>query len=110
MSDEVQDLIMSTIEASLDAQLRAVRRLRKLQKGEEPAKERSRSQMSIVRDVLQVADRPLHVTEIIERAKGMFGIELERESIVSALSKKVIRKDTFKRTDKNTFELLGGDS
>lgn len=37
----------------------------------------------------------------------MFGVKLERESLVSALSKKVMKKDRFIRTGKNTFALKG---
>jgi hypothetical protein len=36
-----------------------------------------------------------------------FGIKLERESLVSALSKKVLKEDRFVRTGKNTFALKG---
>ena len=35
-----------------------------------------------------------------------FGFRIDRESLVSSLSKKVVRRDRFFRTDKNTFGLL----
>jgi hypothetical protein len=53
--------------------------------------------------------KPLHVTEIIDRVEKVHGKRLERESIVSALVKKVQRGDRFVRTDKNEFALKGGN-
>ncbi len=106
MSDNVQEVILKTIEASLEAQLRAVRRLRKGSIEDVTASRKSRSQLSVVYDVLNKSGVPLHVSEIIERAKVDFDCTIDRESIVSSLSKKVVKKDTFRRTDKNTFELI----
>jgi hypothetical protein len=65
----------------------------------------STSQMSIVIDILQ--DGPLHVTEIISQAQERYGVVLDRESVVSALTKKVKKGVTFVRTAPNTFGLLG---
>jgi len=45
------------------------------------------------------------VSEIIAKAEKVFGAKLERESLVSALSKKVMKGDRFIRTGKNTFAL-----
>jgi hypothetical protein len=56
-------------------------------------------------DVLKKAGRPLHVTEIIARIKKSFGDDVSRESLVSALTKKVAAADRFTRPDKNTFGL-----
>ena len=53
--------------------------------------------------------KPLHVSEIIERVHKQHGLTLERESIVSTLTKKVNRGSRFVRTDKNVFALKGGD-
>jgi len=39
-------------------------------------------------DVLRRAGVPLHVTEILRRVQADHGVRLDRESIVSALSKK----------------------
>src|SRR5271154_714831 len=49
---------------------------------------------------------PLHVAVIIERIQQAFGIAVDRESLVSSLTKKVARNDRFSRTEKNTFGLL----
>jgi hypothetical protein len=43
---------------------------------------------------------------IIARIEQAFAVSVDRESLVSALSKKVARRDRFARTEKNTFALL----
>src|ERR1700739_967020 len=109
MSQEIRKIILETVESVLDAQLRAVRRLRR---GEQPAQtatqkthHRSRSQMNMVEDLLVEAGQPLHISAIIEQAKSRFNQALDRESLVSALTKRVKRKDRFVRTGPNTFGL-----
>ena len=62
--------------------------------------------MSALPLVLQTARRPLHIAEILELASKRFNVELDRESVVSALAKRVARKDRFMRTAPNTFALL----
>jgi hypothetical protein len=62
--------------------------------------------MSIIYDLLLSTQKPLHVTEIIKRAKLYFNIDLDRDSIVSALSKKVKSGRMFKRVAANTFTIL----
>lgn len=104
MDDGIRDAILESVEASLEAQLRAVRRLRRR---EEPRKEtRSKKRMSQVDmayDILRRAACPLHVNEILERIRVVHGVAVDRESLVSSLSKKVARGDRFVRTGKNTF-------
>ena len=56
-------------------------------------------------DVLKKARSPLHVSEIIDRIQTQFGIAIDRESLVSSLSKKIARQDRFLRTERNTFSL-----
>jgi hypothetical protein len=106
MSQNIKDLILETIESSLEAQLRAVRRLRSPQSTQ--PKRKSKSQVDMVFDVLSAADGPLHIAEIIAKVNAKFGVELNRESIVSALTKKITRGDRFRRTARNTFGLIGG--
>jgi len=106
MNDETKDLILGVFEASLDAQLRAVRRLRH---GEpSAAKRRPRtglSQVNLAFDILKKARSPLHVSQILDRIQAQFGVTIDRESLVSSLSKKVARGDRFLRPAKNTFAL-----
>lgn len=103
--NDIRDIILDTIEESLDAQLRAVRRLRKPAL-EKEIKEKSMSQMDMVYDILQ-RSQPLHITEIIDQIERIHGVRPDRESLVSALTKKVMREERFVRTGKNTFALKG---
>jgi len=106
VNDDIMDVILSTFEASLQAQLRAVRRLR--QGPAESARlrpKRGRSQVDMAYDILKKARGPLHVSEILERLRTQFGVAVDRESLVSSLSKKVAREDRFLRPEKNTFAL-----
>jgi hypothetical protein len=64
------------------------------------------SQVDMAFDILKKPASPLHVSVIIERIHASFGVAVDRESLVSALSKKVERGDRFIRTEKNTFALL----
>jgi hypothetical protein len=56
-------------------------------------------------DILKKARAPLHVSQILERLQAQFGVTVDRESLVSSLSKKVARGDRFLRPEKNTFTL-----
>lgn len=108
--DGVRTAILSAIEASLDAQLRAVRRLRVDGDVDQrpPRKRIGRSQVDVAEDVLRRAGEPLHVSEIVSRAKASLGVELDRESLVSALTKKIIRGVRFVRVGPNEFALKPG--
>lgn len=106
MNDDIKDAVLSVFEASLEAQLRAVRRLRQGQTGEaKPRPSKGRSQVEMAFDILKRARTPLHVSEIIDRIQTQFGVTVDRESLVSSLSKKVARQDRFLRPEKNTFSL-----
>jgi hypothetical protein len=105
-NENTRDTILEAMEAGLEAQLRAVRKLRKPgSQGGAARKKEGMSQIDIVYDILRKARRPLHVAEIIERAEKLHGARLDRESLVSALAKRVARADRFVRTDPNTFAL-----
>jgi hypothetical protein len=56
-------------------------------------------------DILKKARSPLHVSAILDRIQSRFHITVDRESLVSSLSKKVARGDRFLRPQKNTFSL-----
>lgn len=104
--DHLKDLILGTVEASLDAQLRAVRRLRHGDPAATtPRPRKGLSQVDMAHDVLKKARGPLHVSEILTRIEAHFHVPVDRESLVSSLTKKVARGDRFVRTDRNTFGL-----
>jgi predicted transcriptional regulator len=98
-------------EILLKSQLKAVRQILKEGKAPEHKPRRNgRSQMSIIYDILLAAQKPLHVTDIIARAKENLNVDLDRESIVSALSKKIKSGHMFKRVAPNTFVILDSTS
>jgi predicted transcriptional regulator len=93
-------------EALLKAQLKVLRRfLKKDKKEEDKPVRKSRSKMSVVKDILEKSSTPLHVAVIINKAKSDHQTIIDRESIVSAISKKVSKGDTFIRLAPNTFGL-----
>ena len=104
--EDIRDIILDTMVVSLEAQLRALKRLRGSAEEEEP-REKSMSQIDIAFNILSAAGTPLHVSQIIAEAEKSYGVKLDRESLVSALSKKVMKEDRFVRTGKNTFALKG---
>ena len=111
--DPIRETILETVEACLDAQLRAVRKLRNASStGSSPdspsagAKNaKGRSQLDMAFDILKEVGHPLHIGELLERIHTRFGQRVDRESLVSALTKRVQRADRFVRTQKNTFGL-----
>ncbi len=105
MSDDLRDTVLSAIEQSLDAQLRAVRRLRKGPIEDAPRKRARLSQVDMSYDILKRARTPLHIAELLARIRSAYGVMVDRESLVSSLTKKVARGDRFLRTQPNTFGL-----
>ena len=107
---ELESVVLDTLVSSLEAQLRAVERIRdnlpRARKKSNTATAGPRSQLDLVEDVLRRAGSPLHIDEVLGRVLKAHGVSLDRESIVSALSKKVHRGERFARTGKNTFALL----
>jgi len=106
LKETIQETILDVLEASLDAQLRAVRRLRRDPvPPTRPASRKGLSQVDMAYDVLKKARGPLHISDLLARIKRTFGVAVDRESVVSSLTKKVARGDRFVRTEKNTFGL-----
>lgn len=105
----VRDAVLSAMEASLEAQLRAIRRLRLDPEGSSSNRPRAPlSQVAMAEEVLRRAGTSLHVSEIIERIKKNHHVEIDSESLVSALSKRVQRGDRFVRSGPNEFALAPG--
>jgi hypothetical protein len=102
--EEIRDIILDSMVVSLEAQVRALKRLRGTVEEDEPRK-KSLSNLDIVFNILNASEMPLHISQIIADAEKTFSVKLERESLVSALSKKVMKGERFVRTGKNTFAL-----
>jgi hypothetical protein len=108
IQDPVQRAVLNAFEVALDAQLRAIRKLKNPDVEKKQGRAGSMSQVDMIYDILQRAGKPLHITEILERVEKVFGKQLDRESVVSSLVKKIQRQDRFVRTDKNVFALKPG--
>jgi hypothetical protein len=99
--------LIEILESTSLAQLRALRALRRAQdRNLSPVPAKRKSNMVIIYDILLAANGPLHVKDILQRAKKDHRRQLSRESLVSALTKKVLDQNTFTRTAPNTFDLL----
>ena len=106
MESKIPEWFLSFYESLFLAQLRTVRQLKspkpKKSKGIEG---KSMSNMDMTIDILRRAQRPLHISEIIAQVKTRHGVTLDRESLVSALVKKVHRRQGLSRSAPNTFEI-----
>jgi len=106
MESKIPEWFLSLYESLFLAQLRTVRQLKspkpKKSKGIEG---KSMSNMDMAIDILRRAQRPLHISEIIAQVKTRHGVTLDRESLVSALVKKVHRRQGLSRSAPNTFEI-----
>ena len=63
------------------------------------------SNLDVVEDILASANQPLHISKIIQIAKNDYNLTLERDSIVSAIIKKIRFGVRFERIAPNTFTL-----
>lgn len=63
------------------------------------------SNIDVVQNVLKIAGHPLHVSDIIKMAHDQYQVQLNRDSIVSAILKKINAGQTFIKTAPNTFAL-----
>ncbi len=106
MESKIPEWFLSFYESLFSAQLRAIRQMRspKPRKTRETQK-KGMSHMYMAIDILQRAQSPLHISEIIAQVKTKYGITLDRESLVSALVKKVHRRQGLSRTAPNTFQI-----
>jgi hypothetical protein len=100
--------LLQILETTTHAQLRALRLLRRPGRPPGPATDGGPrpSNIEIVARLLHQAGKPLHIDEIMAQAKKRYGRKLSRESLVSALTKKVLDQNTFCRPEPNTFDLL----
>ena len=101
-NQSLKDTIYEVAETLLEAQLRAIRRLRGSGK-EASALQKGMSQVDMAYDILVKIGAPLHINEIIRNIETTHRIQVDRESLVSAITKKVTRGDRFSRVGKNTF-------
>ena len=103
MTDSTRDEVLAAFELVLETQLRAVRRLR----GGRPRRAESKglSNVDMSFEVLRRAKAALHVDDLIVAIAQAYGVQPARDSLVSALTKKVVAGDRFEKTAPNTFGL-----
>jgi hypothetical protein len=103
-----KDELITVMESTLKAQLRELRHLRGCgRRGAQSVGEGSakKSNMSLIKDILTEAKEPLHINEIIDRARRKHSVKLNRESVVSAMTKKILDGRDFRRAGRNVFAL-----
>lgn len=105
MADSTRDEILAAFELALDAQLRAVRRLRGRRASSRRAAGKGMSNVDMSFEVLRRAKTPLHVDDLIIAIAQSYGVQPARDSLVSALTKKIAAGDRFEKTAPNTFGL-----
>ena len=103
--------LLEILDNMLSAALREIRRARAL--GPAPAlpkrnSDKSKSNTELCIDVLVQAARPLHVSALVD-ALTKKGVRTSRDSLVSALTKRLAPRGPFVRTAANTFGLAGRD-
>ena len=106
MADLTKTDLIDVFEKTLKGQLRALRSMRKKPAGRPKRERNKKSNMEVIESILRAARAPLHINEIIQRAQKLYSRRLQRESIVSALTKKVLDQQTFCRVGRNVFALL----
>ena len=109
MESKIPEWFLSFYESLFSAQLRTVRQLKSPRpKKAKRREEKGMSNMYMALDILRRAQGPLHISEIIAQVKTKYGVTLDRESLVSALVKKVHRHQGISRTAPNTFQIETG--
>lgn len=107
--------ILEVMDRVLSAALREVRNARARQPVPEGVAETvesgelRKSQTLLCIDILKEAARPLHVGALLAALETR-GVRTTRESLVSAISKKLKPLGAFVRTGPNTFGLAGRDT
>ena len=106
MESKIPEWFLSFYESLFLAQLRTIRQLKSPKpKKAKGTRDKSMSNMDMAIDILVKAKSPLHISEIIAQVKTKYGVTLDRESLVSALVKKVHRRQGLSRTAPNTFQI-----
>jgi hypothetical protein len=106
--------ILEVVERVLTAALREVRRARELEPpsgavlAEQSSRYRRKSVLRICEDILNGLPSPLHVTRLLEELAKR-GVKSNRESLVSAITKRRHPNGPFVRTAPNTFGLARRD-
>lgn len=107
MERKIPDGLLNLYESLLSAQLRVVRQLKSPKPKKPKGEKEGMSNIDMVLDILRQSGQPLHISEILAQVKAKYKITLDRESLVSALVKKIHRHPGLSRTAPNTFRIEG---
>lgn len=105
MAGDTRDEILAAFELALESQLRAVRRLRGRRSKVQRSTLTGLSNVDMSFEVLRRTKTALHVDDLIVAIAQTYGVQPARDSLVSALTKKVVAGDRFEKTAPNTFGL-----
>ena len=106
MESKIPEWFLSFYERLFLAQLRTIRQLKSPKpKRSKRREDKGMSNMDMAVDILRRSQGPLHISDIIAQVKTKYGVTLDRESLVSALVKKVHRRQGLIRTSPNTFQI-----
>ena len=109
-ADKIKQVVIETIETSLELQLRAIRKM-KSEDDQEPVPrrrtgKRNQSIVDLSVKILTVSDEPLHVSEICRLLLKHYGRVTDRDSLSSALGKKARQGILVRQAAPATFELI----
>lgn len=100
-----EDLFLQYEKELAEFKLKLIRKLSDEGHKQEEETSKRTSKISLAENVLTEAGKPLHVNDIIAAVKDKFGVELERDSLSSALTKYDRKEKRFQRVAPNTFGL-----
>jgi hypothetical protein len=109
MSELTREELLNILEKAAESHLRALRSLRRPAAPPARRTRQGKSNISMVEDILRAHGGPLHINDILQKATLRYGKKLSRESLVSALTKKVLDEQIFCRVARNTFALRQED-
>lgn len=107
--------VLEVMDRVLSAALREVRNARARQGVAPPIAQPHatdslrKSQTVLCLDILTEAVRPMHITALLAALESR-AVKTTRESLVSAISKKLAPSGPFVRTARNTFGVAGRDA
>lgn len=106
MKNEIRQAIIEINIEILETQLRALRKLANPKKPNIVKNPNQMSQIELVYDILKREKTPLHIMDIISKVYKIHNVAIDRESLASALTKKVHKRQLFTRPEKNTFGII----
>ena len=101
---DIFDKLLEFHKELLQSQLKVIYRYQQQSPHHKSSVKRT-SKLDIVENILTSSHKPLHISQIIEIAQHEYNVTLERDSIVSALVKKIQAGQRFVRVAPNTFAL-----